>query len=176
MPGLPHSNVPSSTGRDRRPWPTLGRRRHGRRRDRVSPWRSLKSSLPTWTKFHRKKIPTDGHPCHHLEESLDMCHDVGILPICLAAHSSCLTQALHVGLFVIHESARWRIRAQTAQFTKILGVWQAVATLPNVITAPKQTGLHLIWDRDQRALVTSVDPATVRKPKCERTVDKGQGQ
>jgi hypothetical protein len=104
-----------------------------------------------------------------------MSHDVGILPICLAAHSSRLTQPLNVGPFVIHESARWRVRAQTAQFTNILGVWQGVATLPNVITAFKQTGLHLIWDRDQRALVMPVDLATARKLKCEQTVDKGQG-
>jgi hypothetical protein len=88
-----------------------------------------------------------------------MCHDLGILPIFLPAHSSHLTQPLDVRLFAIHKPAIHRIRSpkwmnsQTAQIMKILGAWQVAATPPNIISAFKQTGLHASWDRSHGALV-----------------------
>jgi hypothetical protein len=74
----------------------------------------------------------DGCSCHHSDEFLDTCHDVGILPVFLPAHSSHLTQPLDVGLFEIHKCTIQRVRpaswmsVQTAQVMKILGAWQAV--------------------------------------------------
>jgi hypothetical protein len=52
----------------------------------------------------------DGCLCHHSDDFLDFCHDLGILPIFLPAHSSHLTQPLDMGLFAIHKSAIHRVR------------------------------------------------------------------
>jgi hypothetical protein len=54
----------------------------------------------------------------------------------------------------------------------ILGLWRAVATLPNVISAFKQTGPHSVWGHEHRAL----DVAAAWKLERERTVDEAKLQ
>jgi hypothetical protein len=111
-----------------------------------------------------------------------MCHDLGIVPIFLPAHSSHLTQPLDVAMFAIHKSAIGRVRpaqwmnAQTAQITKILGAWQVAATPPNIISAFKQTGLHANWNREHRALVMSVHLPSARRLIQNRTVQESRSQ
>jgi hypothetical protein len=122
----------------------------------------------------------DGCSCHHSDDFLDRCHDLGILPIFLPAHSFHLTQPLDVGLFAIHKSAIQRVRppkwmnSQTAQIMKIFGALRAAATPPNIFNAFKQIGLHASWDRSHGALVMPVDLESARKLDCERTIEESQ--
>jgi hypothetical protein len=50
---------------------------------------------------------------------------------------------------------------------KILGAGQSLP--PNVVTAFKRTGLHMISDRELRAFVTPVDLATAQRLEGEPT-------
>jgi hypothetical protein len=124
----------------------------------------------------------DGFSCHHLYDFLDICHDLGILPIFLSAQSSHLTQPLDVGPFAIHKSAIHRVRppkwmdSQAAQIRKIFGPWQAATTPPNIISAFKQTALHASLDRSHGAFVMSADLESARRLDCESTIKESQRQ
>jgi hypothetical protein len=143
-------------------------------------FRRLVAGIPQTTDTWSERARQD----HGLEDFLpySACHERGILSIFLPADSSHLTQPLDVGLFAIHKSAVHRVRPpswmslQTAQLMRILGVWQAVAMPPNIISSFTQTGLHSSWDQEHGALVISVDLETARRFEHERTVDESRRQ
>jgi hypothetical protein len=66
--------------------------------------------------------------------------------------------------------------AQTAEITKRLGVCQAVAALPTVINAVKQTGFHSVWDRGDNALMMWVSLDRGRKLGRQLTIDAAKGE
>jgi hypothetical protein len=55
-------------------------------------------------------LSMDGCSCRHSGESLDMCHDVGIVPILLSTNVFRLTQRLDVLRFAVRKSTIQRVR------------------------------------------------------------------
>jgi hypothetical protein len=95
--------------------------------------------------------------------------DVGILPLFLPPHSSDETQPFDIGIFGIHTGGISRVfppgwlTAQSKQICRLIRAWIATATPPNIISAFKQVGIHIMWSELHNALEVRVDVTTAQR-------------
>jgi hypothetical protein len=100
--------------------------------------------------------------------------DVGVLPLFFSPYSSGQNRALDVGIFGIYKrgisgvfSPGWST-AQFKQIYHLLGAWIATAPPPNIISAFKQVGIHVVWSELHNALEVRADVTTVRRLRDSR--------